>query len=204
MTATLTFLVVIIGIVLMPGADFTLTLRNALVAGRRTGFATIAGVGLAGCSQAVLTSVGVGALIVRVQPLFQAIKWLGLVYLLWLAGQALRSAWRGEYAADPEPSTPRQARRGFIQGFLCNATNPKIFLFFLALLPQFVAPGAPLVSWLWHALLLPALGCVWLVLVVLAADRLRSVLLRPRVRRAFDLACGGMLVALGVRLATEG
>ncbi|OYO09775.1 lysine transporter LysE [Enemella evansiae] len=203
MAATWTFLVVIIGIVLMPGADFMLTLRNALLAGRRAGFATLAGVGVAGISQAVLTSIGVGALIVRVQPLFLAIKWLGLAYLLWLACQALRSAWRGEYADAPAESTPRRARRGFIQGFLCNATNPKIFLFFLALLPQFVAPDAPLVSWLGHALALPALGSLWLAAVVRAAERLRSVLLRPRVRRGFDLACGGMLAALGVRLATE-
>src|SRR6202035_2575468 len=103
------------------------------------------------------------ALIVRVQPLFEAIKWAGVAYLAYLGVQALRSARRGEYAPldGDDPSGPGKNRAqnvaGWRQGFISNITNPKVLVFYLAVLPQFLTPGAGpgwLLAFAWsHAVL---------------------------------------------------
>ncbi len=89
------------------------------------------------------------------------------------------------------------------QGFLGNITNPKMFVFYLSLLPQFVATDAPLSTWLAHALTLPALGMVWLLVVVVLGGTLRERLLRPLARRITDAVSGVALLGFGVRLAAQ-
>lgn len=199
---TLSYLLVVSLLVITPGADTVLVLRNTLTAGRRAGLATALGVTSAAAIQGSLASVGVGALIVRTQPLFQAMKWIGVAYLLWLGVQSLRSAWRGRYAADLERVGAGTAR-GYRQGLLCNITNPKMFVFFLALLPQFVGASAPVGIWLAHALVLPLIGTVWLVVLAVAIARTRELLLRRPVRRAMDATSGLVLLGFGARLARE-
>ena len=96
---------------------------------------------------------GLGAMIVRAQPVFEAIKWAGIAYLGYLAAHALRSAVRGRYAPldgdGEEQGGVAVAFGGWRQGFLSNITNPKVLVFYLAVLPQFVAP-APASKWIRH------------------------------------------------------
>lgn len=196
------YVIVVLSIVAMPGVDVLVTLRNTLAAGRQAGFGTVLGVGVGSAAQAVLASVGVGALIVQVQPLFQAIKWAGVAYLVWLGVSAWRSALAGRYATVDETADSGLAM-GFRTGALTNLTNPKMLVFYLALLPQFVAPSAPVVVWLAHALLLPAIGTAWLALIVLGATKARQTLLRRRTRRIIDAVSGTLLVGFAARLARE-
>ncbi len=101
------FLAVVLAVIVVPGVDVVITLRNTIAAGRGAGAAAVLGIGAASVIQGALVSVGLGALIVRSQPVFLALKWLGIGYLLLLAGQALWSAWRGRYRDDADPLVAR-------------------------------------------------------------------------------------------------
>lgn len=199
---TAEFIIIVVTVILIPGVDQLMVLRNTLARGRSAGVATALGIGTASSMQAILVSVGVGSVIVAVQPLFEAIRWLGVAYLLWLGASAIRSAIKGVYPQNGEGESGVPLR-GFRDGLLCNITNPKILVFYLALLPQFVGPSAPIAHWVLFAMTLPALGTLWLVGMALAFDLARTLLLRRTVRRVIDGASGFLLIAFGLRLARE-
>lgn len=205
MSYSWTFLTVAILLVLTPGADFAVIVRNAVVGGRRAGVATALGVSTAAALQGLLMSFGLAGFIVRAHPAFLAIKWAGIIYLAYLAATTLLAAVHGKYPPAQEAlrANSRSGRKGFRQGFLCNATNPKILVFYLALLPQFVGPGAPWWAWLAHAWTLPVLGTGWCLLVVAGIDRARTMLSRRPVRRALDTLTGIVLLGFCGKLAAE-
>lgn len=198
------FLLVVLAVVLVPGVDLLMVLRNTVSGGRRVGVATTAGVSAASAIQGTLVAGGVGILIVQSQWMFQAIKWAGIAYLVLLGVQSLKSALGGPETGVhcPDAFTVRWTR-GFRQGFLCNITNPKMFVFYLSLLPQFVNGEAPVWAWLLHAWALPVIGSAWLVIVAVLADVVRERLMRPLVRRVTDVVVGVALLGFGARLATE-
>jgi threonine/homoserine/homoserine lactone efflux protein len=201
---TVEFLLVVVAIVIAPGVDFLMVFRNTVMGGRGVGAATIAGVCAASATQGALVAIGVGTFVVQSQWLFQTIKWAGIAYLLYLGVQSLRSALRKKLPPVVQDQAPtEQWARGLRQGFLCNITNPKMFVFYLSLLPQFVGPQATLQDWLVHAWTLPALGAVYLLLVVVLAASLRGRLLRPTIRRVTDTIAGIAFIGFGAKLATS-
>jgi threonine/homoserine/homoserine lactone efflux protein len=199
------FLAFAVVLILIPGLDFAVVTKNTLAGGRRRGRWTALGVSSSNLAQGTAVAFGLSALIVKVQPLFESIKWAGVAYLAYLGVQALRSARRGEYApldGNGLASTAQNAA-GWRQGFISNITNPKVLVFYLAVLPQFLAPGAGL-GWLlllaWsHAVL--SLG--YLLVLVTGLHGARRLLMRQRVRRALDATTGAVLLGFGARLATE-
>jgi len=197
------FLAVATLLVLTPGADFTVIVRNTVTGGRPVGTATTLGVSVAAALQGLLVTLGLAGFIVRAHPVFLAIKWAGVGYLGYLATTSLLSAVRGRYPAPEQTGRARSRVTGFRQGFLSNATNPKILVFYLALLPQFVGPDAPWWSWLAHAWTQPVLSTGWCLLVVAGVDRVRALLSRRAVRRALDALTGTVLIGFCTRLATE-
>jgi threonine/homoserine/homoserine lactone efflux protein len=199
-----TFLVVAAVLVLVPGADFAVVVRNTLAGGRPRGLWSSVGVASSNVVQGTAAAAGLGAVVLRVEPLFQAIRWAGICYLVYLAGQAVRSAVRGEYPpVDGAPGGHAAAWTGWRQGFLSNITNPKVLVFYLAVLPQFLTPGAGVGLLTGFALSHAALGLVWSVALVLLMDRARRLFARRRVRRSLDAATGVALLGFGARLATE-
>jgi threonine/homoserine/homoserine lactone efflux protein len=196
------FLLIAAALVLTPGADFALIVRNSLSGGRRHGAMTTFGVSSAAALQGLLVTIGVAGVIVRVQPVFLAIKWAGVAYLAWLAFSLLRSAVHGDYA-DVGQVRRQSAWTAYRQGFLCNATNPKILVFYLSLLPQFVARDAPWPVWLVHAWTVPFLGTLWCLAVAAFVSTVRTWLQRRMVRRALDAVAGLVLVGFCARLASE-
>ncbi len=128
MNCSWSILAVAVVLVLTPGADFALIVRNSASGGRRYGIATTFGVTSAAAVQGLLVSFGIASVIVRVHPIFLTIKWLGIAYLAWMGCSMLLSAARGYDATTSAESGPA-LRTGYRQGFLCNATNPKIFVF---------------------------------------------------------------------------
>lgn len=199
------FLAFAVVLVLIPGADFAVVTKNTLVGGHRRGRWTALGVSNSNLVQGTAAAFGLSALITKVQPLFEAIKWAGVAYLTYLGVQAIRSARRGEYAPldGDDPARAAQNVAGWRQGFLSNITNPKVLVFYLAVLPQFLTPGAGL-GWLlvlaWsHA----AISLGYLLVLVTGLHSARRLLMRRKVRRALDTTTGVVLLGLGARLATE-
>ena len=196
MTELLAFAGVALVVIVTPGQDTALTVRNTLAGGRRAGLRTAAGVVCGQALWALAASAGATALLVASEPAFVAVKLAGAAYLVFLGCQTLAAAARRREPAHP----PRRAARGdeLRQGLLSNLGNPKMAVFFSSLLPQF---GASFPALLGLGLLFCALTLAWLSAYALAVDRAGDVLRRPRVRRAIDAVCGTVLVALGIRLA---
>jgi threonine/homoserine/homoserine lactone efflux protein len=189
-------------VIALPGPDTALTVRNTLLGGRRAGVFTGVGVVLGQLVWAIAAAAGVAALLAASEPLFLAVKLAGAAYLCVLGVLALRAAWRGQYREAATGGRPRLAvRRALRQGFLSNLGNPKMAVFFMSLLPQFVdRDGATFFPMLGLAAIFGVMTLLWLVAVAQAG----AVLRRARVRRTIEALTGTVLVALGLRLATEG
>ena len=199
------FLAFTVALVLVPGPDVAVTTRNTLAGGRTRGAWTAVGITSSNAVQGLAAAAGLGALVVRSQPLFEVIRWAGVGYLAYLGVQALRSAVAGRYAADELTAGTGTAQRlaGWRQGFLSNITNPKVLVFYLAVLPQFLTPDSGVPTLVLLALTHAVLGLLYLLLLVAGMHRARAVLGRRRVRRALDAVTGTVLLGFGVRLATE-
>jgi threonine/homoserine/homoserine lactone efflux protein len=192
----LAFLGVAIVVIVTPGQDTALTVRNTLAGGRRAGVRTAVGVVCGQAVWALAASVGVAALLVASEPAFVALKVVGAVYLVYLGGQALLAAVRRRPRAVGEAGVA--GGRELRQGLLSNLGNPKMAVFFSSLLPQF---GDSFAALLLLGLLFCALTLAWLCVYAAAVARAGELLRRPRVRRAIDALTGTALVALGIRLA---
>lgn len=200
-SAYLTFAAVALVIALTPGSDTAVVLKNSLMTGRRGGITTSLGVVAAATVQAGLAAVGLGVLIAESQPVLQVIRWVGVLYLGWMALQALHSAWKGRYAA--VTGADAAARRGFRQGFLVNITNPQVLLFYVAIFPQFMTPGMEVWALVLLAATHPLFGLLQLGGVVLLVHAAARWIQRRPVRRALDTATGVALGLLSVRVALD-
>jgi len=197
----LAFLGISLVVIMTPGQDTALTIRNTLVGGRGNGVRTALGVACGQLVWALAASTGLAALLAASEPAFDAIKLAGAAYLILLGAHALRDAIRGS----AEAAAPAAGRaRGFRQGLVSNLGNPKMAVFFTGLLPQFApADGSALATMLALGTVFAALTLVWLTLYAFAVARARDALSRPRVRRTLDAVMGTALIALGIRIAAE-
>lgn len=197
MSYPLAFLALAAVVIVTPGPDTALTVRNSLLGGRRNGVRTALGVASGQAVWTLATSAGIAALVAASEPLFVALRVAGAAYLVWLGLQALRAAIRGRTG---ETISGGGAAAGYRQGLLSNLGNPKMAVFFTSLLPQF---GAGFVELLALGLVFCALTLVWLTTYAAVVARVHGVLRRSRVRPALDAVTGAALVAFGVRLAAE-
>ena len=202
MTASLlAFIPVALLLTLIPGADTALVTRNALALGPRGARWTIIGI-MTGCLiHATASALGLSAILATSARAYETVKLVGAGYLVWIGVQSIR------HARNDEGATPNMAPRGghpFMQGFLTNILNPKVALFYLTFLPQFIPAGAPVLrTSLLLAMIHNALGFAWLSLYARFVDRLRGALTRPVVKAWLERVTGGALVALGARLAWD-
>lgn len=188
------------GLVAMPGADFTVVVRNALVS-RRAG--AVCGLGIAGglLVHTTLAVAGVAAVLVAVPALFRALQLLGGVYVLQLG---VRTLWSQRRPATDSVEAAPSAGHPLRQGFVTNVLNPKASLTFLSLLPQFVPPGgSALPRTLLLALIVCTLALAWFQGVALLVDRLGRWLRRPRAARMLRTGTGAALTVLGAALLLE-
>lgn len=203
MSQYLTFVAFAAVVAVAPGPDTLLTLRSSAIGGRVRGIWTVVGICAAGIVQGLLAAAGLGAVVAHVEPLFLAIRWVGVAYLVYLGVTALRSAFAREGAwAVGEMSGPvERPWRAIATGFLCNITNPKVLLFNLAVLPQFLSAGAGTGTFIAYALTLTALGAVVLLAIVAATEVARAALRRVRVRRGIDGGTGAAMLGFAGALA---
>src|SRR5262245_27713917 len=190
-----------------PGADTLLVVRNALTRGRTAALATVAGIAGGCLVHATLSAVGVSLILVQSAEAFAALKLCGAAYLIVLGVQSVRRWLRPDAGQPAAPAGGRAAPRGlrsFLEGLLTNVLNPKVGIFYLAFLPQFIGPGDPVLA---RSLLLGTLhigiGVIWLSILSFGVGHIRP-LVESRIWRArLEGLSGAVLIGLGVRLAAE-
>jgi RhtB (resistance to homoserine/threonine) family protein len=198
------FLIGLLGAI-SPGPDFVVVTRNSLGYGARVGMATALGIATA-LTIHIAYTVGGYALILKQSPaVFTVIQLAGAAYLAWLGTQAIRS----RPATETEPETaqeceesfePKSGWRGFREGFLCNALNPKAALYFLGIFSQFLRPGDPQWHyWIYGLENIAAVGGWFLVLaVIISSSRFRKGY--HRYRHWSDRLLGAVLIFFAVRI----
>ena len=200
------FTVVATIVTVIPGVDMALVARSVLTRGRRAGYITSVGICTGLWVHAVASALGLSAILMASAALFSAVKLAGAIYLVAIGLTSLRRAFSpgGRAPAIAAGVTTRDARRAFALGLLSNLLNPKVAIFYLTLLPQFVRPDDSVLA---RSLLLAGIhvviGLVWLGLYAYFLGRLGAMLARPRVRRALEGITGALLIGLGARLAWD-
>jgi threonine/homoserine/homoserine lactone efflux protein len=192
-------------VTVIPGADMALVARSVLTYGRRAGYVTSIGACTGLWLHALASALGISAILMTSAEVFSWVKLAGAVYLVILGLSSLRRALRRDGRLATSATTMAQGtRHAYVQGLLSNLLNPKVAVFYLTLLPQFVRPGDPVLA---RSLLLASIhvviGLVWLTLYTYSLGSLASVLSRPRVRRGLEAVTGLVLLGLGARLAYE-
>jgi RhtB (resistance to homoserine/threonine) family protein len=206
----LAFIGVAFVLTITPGADTMLVLRSVLARGQRAGLWATLGICSGLFIHATLSGLGLSLILVQSATAYEVIKLLGALYLLFLGSQSL---WRGlsrGAVASTEPSPAKTTislknnRRSFLEGLLSNILNPKVSVFYLAFLPQFIQPQDPVLA---KSLLLAGIhfvmGIIWLVLVTALAERIRTLLVLPQVQRKIEAFTGVLLILFGARLVLE-
>ena len=206
LAAMTTFAIAALLLIMLPGPDQALITRNALVGGRYGGALTMLGGVLGLTVHAGAAAIGLSALLVASATAFTVLKIVGAVYLLWLGVQMLRSARRSRRSpvADEAAAVPRRRSAYLRQGFLSNALNPKVVLFFVTFLPQFLTAGSgsPRVEALLLSGIFAVLYLAWFGMYIAAVDTLGRWLRRPRVTARIEQFTGLVLATVAVRLAT--
>lgn len=189
---------------LTPGQDTLYILGRAIAHGRAIGVASALGIGTGCLLHTGAAALGVSALIAASPAAFTLLKIAGAAYLIYLGAGMLLG--RAPVADTPVSPAAANARAAFRQGVLTNITNPKVALFFLAFLPQFIDPASPdkLAAFLLLGSTFVATGTLWCLILALAAARARTWL-SPAARgsRWLARAAGLLFIALGVRLAAS-
>lgn len=192
---------------LTPGIDVALVLRQSLTQTRPVAVLTGLGIGTGCLVWGMAAAVGVSALVTASALAFRVVKLAGAVYLLWMGVQMLRAAVRGGDSSHGETagSVRRRPAEAFTKGVFTNLLNPKIGVFYVAVLPQFLPPGhsAALVGAMLAAIHFAESIC-WFAVLVLAAGRMRHLLDGPRASRVIDAVTGTVLVLFGGHLLLGG
>ncbi|MGI5165164.1 LysE family translocator [Spirillospora sp. CA-253888] len=204
----LAFALASVVLVLIPGPDQALITKSSLTGGRAAGIMTTLGGVLGLGVHATMAAVGLSALLLASATAFTVMKVVGAAYLVWMGVQTLRAAARSRREGRPAEAeavrAPVRKAVALRQGFLSNVLNPKVALFFVTLLPQFLDAGgtAPWAQALLLSLIFAAVYFAYFALYVAAVDRLGRWLRRPRVKAGIERVTGVLLIAFAVRLAT--
>ena len=203
----LAFTLVAAALTVTPGADTLLVLRNVLRGSRTDGLVTTLGICSGLFVHALLSALGVSVILMHSAALFYWVKTLGALYLMWLGWHSLRQAIQPSadfHLQDTRADLPVPTRNCFLEGFLTNILNPKVAVFYLAFLPQFIGPEDPVV---FKSVILAGIhylmSILWLGFLSVFLDRMRQWIIHSGVRRWLDGICGALLIGLGARLSLE-
>jgi threonine/homoserine/homoserine lactone efflux protein len=191
------FLLASLVVVITPGMDAFLLLRTSLRAGTKAGLRALAGVHTASAVQIGLVASGLGTLLAGYPALLHVLRWLGAAYLAFLALQIVRGLLRPRPQESDEPVV---VAHPFRQGFLSNLMNPKMLLFSLAFLPQFIGSGDAVLQLGVLGVVFLALAACWEATIVLAAGRMSRRLQRPGVTTTLDAVSAAAFMTISVGL----
>ena len=200
------FLSITAVLTITPGADTALVTRNTIARGRLAAFFTTLGICLGFMTHATLSALGLAAVLNRSEVWFNTVKLAGAIYLIYIGATSLWSAIRHRQhhteLTQPPPEITGQRLRSFTEGLFTNLLNPKVMLFYFTFLPQFIAPGEPLLKKsLLLALIHVAMGLVWLTVFASLLHTMRGIFSRSAIRRRLEAVTGGLLIAFGLKLA---
>jgi len=186
-----------------PGVDTAIVLRTATLEGRRQAVLAATGICLGCLAWGVAVSLGLGALLQASELAYTVVKFAGAAYLIWLGSRLLFNP-RASFDSDPKGATAAASGQAFWCGLLTNLLNPKVGVFYVTFLPQFVPLGADVAAYSFFlACLHVLLSLAWFAVLIAATIPLGTLLRRPSLTRALDRLTGGVLVAFGVRLAAS-
>lgn len=194
--------------IMMPGADFTLTMKITLIKGRKAGQVTACGIVVGLLVHTMAAVLGLSAVIAKSAVLFDVIKYIGAGYLLYLGIASFREKNVHESVDIPEEEaailTSGELGKLFSQGVLANVLNPKTILFYLTFLPQFVLQSEPVLPQLIKlGLILVILTLAWFLFLVYAMNRIRSIFNNPTFRSRLQNVTGCLLISFGVKIALD-
>ncbi len=203
-TAISFLLVVLLG-AMSPGPDFVVVTRTSLFGGRRAGIAAGVGIAIGVFAWVVAIALGVAAVLTASAVAFTVVKLVGAAYLIFLGVKAWLAVRRGEYRDLRQEDGPKAVGAGaaFRQGLFTNLLNPKVAVFYLALLPQFLPADASTTQTLELALIALTATVLWFVTLAILIGALRRFFTAGKVRRAMDAVMGTMLVGLGIKVAAQ-
>lgn len=188
---------------LTPGQDTFFILGRSLASGPRLGVASALGITAGSIVHTLFAALGLSALLATSAVAFSVVKWLGVAYLVYLGARMLLER-HPDLRAQARASAARGVGSAFRQGMLTNLLNPKVALFFLALMPQFIAADSShkVLAFLVLGATFVTTGTIWCLCLALASGQFRSLLLsRPAAGRMLSRVAGGLFITLGVRLA---
>jgi len=197
-----TFLTAAVLLNLSPGPDIAFILGQTVRGGRKSGFAAMAGIWTGAFGHVLLAAAGLSAILATSAIAFSIVKWVGAAYLIWLGIHAFRSGGGSFVSAKKNGSD--QFAVVFRQGVVVALMNPKVAIFFLAFLPQFVVAGSgPVWAQLFlHGTLIIVVAALIEPPLVIAGEKLTSRLRNnPAIGKWMDRTLGAIFIALGVKLA---
>lgn len=206
MTELMTFLVAITLLTLTPGLDTVLVIRNTTRGGWKDGTVSSFGICCGLFAHASLSAIGISVILVQSAWLFQAVKLVGAMYLIWLGISSVRSGWKAKGLVALNDSVlqkqPLDMKRSFREGFLSNILNPKTAIFYLAFLPQFIDPQS---SAFLQSMILASIHFViamlWQGGLSFMVEKAKQWLSKPSTNAWLESISGGVMVALGLQLA---
>jgi threonine/homoserine/homoserine lactone efflux protein len=205
----LTFIMVVGLLTMTPGADTMLVLRNVLSGGRSSGFATTMGINSGLFVHATLSAQGLSVILVQSAAAYEVVKTVGAAYLIYLGARSLYQVLRQRaqsVAAQPDSVEviKKPFSKSYSEGFLTNVLNPKVAIFYLAFLPQFIRPGeGVLLKSLMLAAIHAILGFIWLGTLSILIHRGRDLIQSGSFKHALESISGVVLIGLGLRLILE-
>lgn len=189
-------------VVISPGPDFALTIRNSLAYSRQAGIYTSLGIFVGNSIHTSYSLIGIGAIIAHSVVLFNLFKWLGAAYLIYIGIKSLAAKPQRAIATNRLPQRPIQRWTAFRIGLLGNLLNPKATLFSLALFTQIIRPGTPIAIQALYGMTIATLSLLWFTLVAIFISQRSIKALLHSVSHWLERITGAVLVILGLRLAT--
>ena len=199
--AILSFAVVATLLTVIPGMDTAIVLRAAISQGRGHAYATALGVNCGALLWGIAAAVGASAVLAASHTAYTVLKFAGAAYMIWLGVSMLWASRKNAQLADVEPGRTWSLRAAWLRGFGTNVLNPKVGVFYLAMIPQFMAVGVPPVAMgVLLAMVHNLISLVWFTAMIVAAQAARRAVTGTRFSRIIDRITGTVLITFGVRL----
>jgi len=199
-TLLLSYFAAIILLTITPGVDTALIIRTASVEGRRQALWAAAGINLGCLAWGIAAAFGLGAILAASETAFTVLKWCGALYLIWLGLQLLFSAKAQDFTALPEAHAAQP--NWFVRGFTGNLLNPKVGIFYISFLPQFIPSAQHAVVWTLALVAVHiALGVAWSAALIAGIGKIRPYLLNQKIVKWMNRITGGLFIAFALKLA---
>lgn len=199
-----TFLVAALLLNVSPGADTMYILGRSISQGKKAGVLSAIGISAGSLFHCIIAAFGLSLLIAKSAIAFSTIKYVGASYLIFLGIKALINTSKKEYKLEAKGQKKTSNQRIFVTGMLTNILNPKVALFFLAFLPQFIDPSYELnsLSFMVLGFTFITTGTIWCVFLAMFSAQLSgSIQKNFRIQRWLEKITGGLFIALGIKLA---